>query len=172
MKAAVLGNGPSKELFTCRKEYEFVIGCNIPWTAVDATIVLDKEIIEKWAKNPELIQCDTYFSVDAWRHTDSIKKRDIFRPYLKELITPKYPYHSSGHNACEVSIKLGYKFIDIYGCDSWFSDVTLSHTRKYIKNGGACAKHITGWRNRWKEIIEKHPEVEINFIGYENIYKT
>jgi hypothetical protein len=172
MKAAVLCNGPSKELFTDKNGYEFVIGCNIPWTKVDATIVLDKQVVEVWSKNIELIQCDTYFSVDAWRYTDSIKKRDRFRPYFKGLITPKYPYHSSGHNACEVAIKLGYKFIDIYGCDSWFSDVTVSNTRKYIKNGWAGSKHITGWRNRWKEIIENYPEVEIKFIGYENIYKA
>lgn len=173
MKCAVLCNGPSRELFVSREIYNFIIGCNIPWTKVDATVVLDKEVIEKWAKNPELIQCPTYFSVDAWRRTDEIKQRDLFKPYLKELITPKYPYHTSGHNACEIAIKLGFTDIDIYGCDSYFTNTTQTYTRTIITKihpSDNSMKHIIGWRNRWNEIVQKHPNVNLNFIAYDNIY--
>lgn len=173
MKAAVLCNGPSRELFKSREGYDFIIGCNIPWINVDATVVLDKEVVNKWANNLELIQCPTYFSVDAWRQTDSIKKRDLFRPYLKELISPKYPYHTSGHNACEIAIKLGYTEIDIYGCDSYFSDTTTTYTRTLITKphpSDGSMKHIIGWRNRWNEIVQNHPNIHLNFIGYDNIY--
>jgi hypothetical protein len=173
MKAALLCNGPSRELFTLKESYEFFIGCNVPWTNVDATVVLDKEVIDKWAKNPDLIQCATYFSVDAWRYTDSIKKRDLFRPYLMGLVTPKFPYHSSGHNAAEILIKLGYTDIDIYGCDSYFSNTTQTYTRSIITKKHASdgsMKHIIGWRNRWNEIIQNNPNIRLNFIGYDNIY--
>lgn len=167
MKAALLCNGPSRVAYRSREGYDYVIGCNIPWTDVDSTVVLDKEVIDKWAKQPDLIQVPTHFSVDAWRHTDAIKKRYIFRPYLLGLITPKYPYHSSGHNAAEILIKMGYNQIDIYGCDSWFSDVTQSFTRTIITkkhSSDGSMKHIIGWRKRWKEIMDNNPNVEINFI--------
>ena len=166
MKAAVLCNGPSKELY--KGGYDFVIGCNIPWTDVNATVVLDTCIIDLWSKNLDLIKVPTYFSVDAWRKTDSIKMRENFRPYFKDIIKPKFPFHSSGHNALEITIGLGYTDISIYGCDSWFTDNTQSYTRKYIKNAGSehSIKHIIGWRKRWNEIISNNPQVNIQFIGY------
>lgn len=169
MKCAVLCNGPSKKLFTSREGYDYVIGCNIPWyPEVDATVVLDEQVIRLWAKHPELIKVPTYFSMKAWQETDAIKKRDFFRPYMLSVITPKYPHHSSGHNAVEQAIAKGYKQIDIFGCDSWFSKVAMSYTRTHIKNGGVAdgdMKAIEGWRKRWKEIMDNHPEVTLNFIG-------
>ena len=168
MKCAVLCNGPSRILYEPSTEYGFIIGCNIPWTKVDATVVLDEEVVREWAKNPDLITVPTYFSVKAWAETDGIKKRDFFRPFLIKTITPKYPYHSSGHNAVEQVIDKGYTDIDIFGCDSWFSSVGRSYTRTHIKQGGIVdgdMRHIEGWRNRWKEIMDKHPEVTLNFIG-------
>jgi hypothetical protein len=168
MKCAVLCNGPSRVLYEPSTEYGFIIGCNIPWTKVDATVVLDEQVVRAWAKNPDLITVPVYFSVKAWAETDGIKKRDFFRPFLIKTITPKYPYHSSGHNAVEQVIAKGYTNIDIFGCDSWFSTVGRSYTRTHIKDGGIVdgdMRHIEGWRNRWKEIMDKHPEVTLNFIG-------
>jgi hypothetical protein len=168
MKCAVLCNGPSRILYGPSAEYGFVIGCNIPWTVVDATVVLDEQIVRLWAKNPDLITVPTYFSVKAWQETDAVKKRDFFRPFLIKTINSKYSYDSSGHNAVEQVIDKGYTDIDIFGCDSWFSEIGISYTRTHIKDGGIVngdMKHIEGWRNRWKEIMDKHPEVNLNFIG-------
>ena len=168
MKCAVLCNGPSRILYEPSAKYGFVIGCNIPWTVVDATVVLDEQIVRLWAKNPDLITVPTYFSVKAWQETDAVKKRDFFRPFLIKTINPKYPYHSSGHNAVEQVIDKGYTDIDIFGCDSWFSRVGRSYTRTHIKDGGVVdgdMRSIEGLRNRWKEIMDKHPEVNLNFIG-------
>ena len=167
MKAAVLCNGPSRVDYKPSSEYTYVIGCNIPWTDVDCTVILDEEVIRLWANNPALITVPAYFSEKAWRETDGIKKRDFFRTFLIEIIKPKYPYHSSGHNAAEIAIKKGFKEIDIYGCDSWFSSIGISYTRTHIKQGGIAngdMRHIEGWRSRWKEIMDKHPEVTLNFI--------
>lgn len=169
MKCAVLCNGPSKELFVSREGYDYVIGCNIPWyPEVDATVVLDEQVVRLWAKQPDLITVPTFFSIKAWQETDAIKKREFFRQYMISIITPKHSHHSSGHNAVEQAIAKGYTNIDIYGCDSWFSEVAKSHTRTHIKHGGIAdgdMKAIEGWRNRWKEIMEKHPQVTLNFIG-------
>ena len=168
MKCAVLCNGPSRILYEPSAEYGFVIGCNIPWTVVDATVVLDEQVVRLWAKNPDLITVPVFFSVKAWAETDAVKKRDFFIPYLIKMINPKYPYHSSGHTAVEQVIDKGYTDIDIFGCDSWFSKVGRSYTRTHIKDGGVVdgdMRNIEGWRNRWKEIMDKHPEVNLNFIG-------
>ena len=166
MRGAVLCNGPSRVSYVpdC---HDFVIGCNIPLTKVDATVVLDENVIKLWSKNPDLITVPTYFSVKAWMYTDEIKKRDMFRPYLVKTINPKYPYHSSGHNAAEVAIKNGCTSLDIYGCDSWFSTIGTSYTRNHIIQGGIAngdMKAINGWRKRWQEIIDSNPNVKINFI--------
>ena len=167
MKCAVLCNGPSRILYTPSAEYDFVIGCNIPWTKVDATVILDEEVIRLWAKKPNLITVPSYFSVKAWAETDAIKKRDFFRPFMINMITPKDPYHSSGHNAVEQMIHKGYTEIDIFGCDSYYSKIAHSYTRTHIKHGGVVdgdMKAIQGWRERWNEIIKNHPEVRLNFV--------
>ena len=168
MKCAVLCNGPSRILYEPSTEYGFIIGCNIPWTKVDATVVLDEEVVRAWAQNLDLITVPTYFSVKAWQETDVLKKRNLFKPFLIQLITPKYPYYSSGHAAVEQVIAKGYTDIDIFGCDSWFSSVGISYTRTHIKEGGIVdgdMKHIEGWRNKWQEIMDKNPNVTLNFIG-------
>lgn len=169
MKCAVLCNGPSRTSFVSRDGYDFVIGCNIPWTEVDATVVLDEGVVDLWAKKPDIIKCPTYFSEQAWRYTDRIKKRDFFKQYLAHIIKPKYPYHSSGHNAAEVTIKWNQAtHIDIYGCDSYFSNIAgRSYTRQYISKGGVTdgnRKYLEGWRKRWREIIDRNPNVTIEFI--------
>lgn len=164
MAAAVLCNGPSRVAYQPSSKYNFVIGCNIPWTTVDATVVLDEQVIRLWNKKPTLITCPTYFSTKAWMETDAVRNREFFRTYFAGMVKPKYPYHSSGHNACEVAINLGHVVIDVYGCDSMFSNETYSYTRTFIKNGGGNQKHINGWRTRWQEIQDSHPNVMINFV--------
>ena len=176
MRGAVLCNGPSRIAYK-PGGYDFVIGCNVPWTEVDATVILDENVVKIWAENPDLIKVPAYFSVKAWMYTDEIKKRAMFEPYLIELITPKYPYHSSGHNAAEAAIRKGCTDLHIYGCDSWFTEIADSYTRNYVKKGGIVngdMRAIKGWRDRWQEIMDKYPEVKINFIreSSEELYKS
>ena len=169
MRGAVLCNGPSKSLYnpSDRIHYDHVIGCNVPWTAVDSTVVLDENIIRLWAKRPELITVPTYFSEHAWNEVKVLRQGEFFAKYKKGIIHPKYPYHSSGHNAVEILIREQYTEIDIYGCDSWFSTVGRSWTRTHIADGGVKDGDMTaieGWRHRWREIMWSHPHVKVNFI--------
>jgi len=164
MKVAVLCNGPSRVVFRDSLEYDYVIGCNIPWTVVDATVILDPEIIHYMGLHPELIKIPAYFSRKAWMITDEIKKRKLFDPYLIELINPKYPYPSAGHVAVEVMIRNGATTIDIYGCDSWFADTIESCTHDYVNTSDETKRCIGAWRTRWNQIIEDNPNVTLNFI--------
>lgn len=166
MKAAVLCNGPSRSAYNPDKEYAFRIGCNIPWTKVDCTVVLDEQVVRKWAKQQDLITVPTYFSVKAWRETDLLG-REFFRQFLIDLVEPLPEYDSSGHVACSQAIKKGYKDIDIYGCDSWFTQNVDSYTRQFIKSNTIHTPdtHSIGWRKRWKQIMDNNPDVKLNFIG-------
>lgn len=166
MKAAVLCNGPSRNDYTTRTGYDFVIGCNIPWCDVDATVVLDEAVVQKWSSQPDLISVPAYFSRKAWMFTDEIKKRKFFEKFLIELVDVLPEYDSSGHHAAMACARRGASEIDIYGCDSWFDQTIASYTHKYFKNLNPddSKKYVYGWRNRWNHIINQNPNIKFTFI--------
>jgi hypothetical protein len=164
MKAAVLCNGPSRSLFTTTDGYDYLIGCNIPWRQVDSTVVLDVGVVAQWHKH-RFPNVPTWFSTHAWRET-RFKDRNFFKDSFLGLVNPLPEYDSSGHVACSKVIELGYTEIDIFGCDSWFTDSTDSCTHQYVDGRPSDrSKHIIGWRKRWETIMNSHPEVKITFIG-------
>jgi hypothetical protein len=166
MKCAVLCNGPSRVDFQSRDGYTYVIGCNIPWfDEVDATVVLDEAIVDMWYKEPDLIKVPAYFSRHAWAWTDVGHRREFFRPRLIEMVSPSPEYDSSGHVAVTCMIKKGFKQIDVWGCDSWFDQTIVSYTHGYVRNLNPddSKRHVVGWRNRWKAIMEGYPDVTIEF---------
>jgi hypothetical protein len=163
MKSAVLCNGPSRILFKNPEQYDYIIGCNIPWTTVHSTVVLDVDVIKYWIKN-KLPIIPLWFSESAWRETEN-KDRQLFVNSFLGIVKPLSEYYSSGHAACAKVIELGATQIDIYGCDSWFNKTLESSTHEYVNTSGDTSKHIDGWRNKWNLIIENNPDVKINFIG-------
>lgn len=166
MKCAVLCNGPSRISYKSREGYDFVIGCNIPWTEVDATVVFDREIVNYYSQHPEEIKHKIYFSRHAWMHTDTIRRRNVFKDSFEGIIDPRYPFYSSGHGAVEILIKQKKATsIDIYGCDSWFNYDLQSHTHQYANTSYPnTQKCVDEWRAKWNEIISNNPNVSINFI--------
>ena len=169
--AALLGNGPSRKFYDPSKVYDYRLGCNIPWTDVDATIILDENIIKLWHKDHSLIKVPAYFSRNAWMYGDELK---TFIPFIKENnyfidIVDKIPNsnESSGNVATRKLVELGYTQIDIYGCDAYFTAAhghnTKSYTRDFI-SGTDMINNSYKWKLRWDEFIKKHPEVTFNFI--------
>lgn len=169
-KVAVLCNGPSRSAYDPNTEYAYRIGCNIPWTKVDCTVILDEEVVRLWNRDHTLIDVPVYFSVKAWRETASLG-RAFFEPYLIQLVEPRPEYDSSGHVACTQLIKLEYTDIDIYGCDSWFTQNVHSYTHQFVNSNTVYTadRHVIGWRNRWKEIMNANPNVKLNFIGAKDV---
>lgn len=166
MKVAVLGNGPSRLSYLKHvSEYDTVAGCNAPWTRVDWTVVLDEEVVQRWAREPDLITVPTYFSRHAWAETDAIKKREFFKPFLIDLVYPAKEYDTSGHIACRILIKNGYTEIDLYGFDSYWKDTIESLSHNLFKNhpDPNSKKHYEGWRKMWNKIQEDNPGVKLNF---------
>jgi len=158
MRVALLGNGNSRILFTQADTYDYIIGCNIPWRQVDATVVMDVNVLEKF-KEPVRFYC----SRNAWRE---LNKRDRFTEHLIEIFDSLPDYDSTGHAAARIVLGLGAKQIDIYGCDSWFENNTESYTHQFVDSRSEnMVKHVSVWRSRWYELMAKHQEVKFNFIG-------
>jgi hypothetical protein len=167
MIAAILGNGPSREsYFQSKTTYDLVVGCNVPWTTVDFTVVLDEEVVQRWAREPDLITFPTYFSEHAWRETDAIKKRPFFEQYFKGIVKPLPEYDTSGHVACSLLIKLGYGEIHVFGADVMHTDTLESRSHQLFKNHPPTnsKKHMQGWRARWKTIVDDNPQTKVEFV--------
>lgn len=169
MKAAVLCNGPSRISYTGRGDYNYVIGCNIPWTLCDSAVVLDGLVIDTWYKNKQLITVPVHYGTEAWKRACFLDEQ-YFSIYYKEVLNIDPTYHSSGHIAVEAMIRYGYKQIDVYGCDSWFNGDASSTTHSIvIRPEGPnyplrIKDRVTGWKIRWKQLFADNPDVAINFI--------
>jgi hypothetical protein len=158
MKTALLCNGPSRVAFNSQLGYNYTIGCNIPWTEVDSTVILDVGVLDRW-KEP----CKFFASVNAWREC---RDRTRFVDYFLGFVNTEPDYDSTGHAACRKLIELGSKQIDIYGCDSWWEMNTDSFTHKYLDTRPEnMQKHVSVWRQRWYELLGANPQVTFNFIG-------
>lgn len=158
MKCAVLCNGPSRIDYKPSSGYNYVIGCNIPWTKVDATVVLDVNVLDRW-KSP----CNFYSSVSAWRE---LRNRDRFTDYFLGFINTELEYDSAGHAACRKVLEMNPTVINIYGCDSWFVNNTDSYTHQYVDSRAEdMTKNVSVWRSRWYTLMDSHKNIEFNFIG-------
>ena len=157
MKCAVLCNGPSRVDYNPSIQYNYVMGCNIPWTAVNATVILDVNVLEQW-KTPS----EFYSSVAAWRELHDRKR---FIEYFLGLINTMADYDSAGHAACRIVLEMNPTVIDIYGCDSWFVNNTDSYTHQFVDSrSDDMTKNVSVWRSRWYELMDSHKNVEFNFI--------
>ena len=166
--AAVLGNGPSRKFYDPSKVYDFRMGCNIPWTDVDATIILDENIIKLWAKDKTLIKVPAYFSVHAWMAADEWRLRaHVYSNDLFLGLVSKEQNESSGNVAAKQLVQDGYTEIDIYGCDAYWTEThgynTESYTRQFV-SGIDMINNSYKWKLLWDAFIKKHPEVKFNFI--------
>jgi len=157
MKCAVLCNGPSRIDYQPSIEYNYVIGCNIPWTAVDATVVLDVNVLDKWQTPTKF-----YASVAAWRE---LRDRERFTEHFLGFVNTISDYDSAGHAACRKVLEMNPNVINIYGCDSWFTTNTESYTHQYVDGrSDDMTKNVSVWRSRWYDLMDNHKNVEFNFI--------
>lgn len=169
-KAACLCNGPSRVSYVPSTDYSFVIGCNIPWTDCDATIIVDEGIIKLWNDDPELVKSKVVYSERSWAFAQTLNKPIFNERCLGVRKVKDKQSHSSGHVAVEVLIEMGYTDIDVYGCDSWFNlREGDSYTRKYVPISSPNQElrsygRQQGWKLRWQRIIESNPNVKITFI--------
>ena len=168
MKAAVVCNGPSRFAFQENLKYNYTIGCNIPWTNVNATVILDSNVIERWSRSPELISCPAFFTTRAWRSADEVKFRNYIldNKLFIELIPDHPEFYSAGHVAALIVCNKGYTDLDIFGVDSMFEDTVESFTNTLINdhNPDSEKQRINNWRFIWNKLQNDFPNVSFNFI--------
>jgi len=165
-KVAVLCNGPSRSAYNPDKEYAYRIGCNIPWTKVDCTVILDPQMVKVLIRDISLIDCKVYFSQDVMEYVDQIGAKQLFD--ILGIIQKTQKGLSSGNLACLKAVELGYTDIDIYGADSFTTGnirnntVDKSYTRNFIDSDSMNMS--PDWRLNFTRMIESNPEVKFNFI--------
>ena len=160
MKTALLCNGPSRVKYHSTVSYKYVIGCNIPWTVVDATVIMDVNVLQR-IKDPIKL----FVSRKAWIECPN-KIKDKLIGHLSAIFDPLPEYDSAGHAACRKLLELGATEIDIFGCDSWFTNNTESYTHQFVDSRSTdMTKNISVWRSRWYDLMDRNPKVVFNFIG-------
>ena len=166
MKCAVLCNGPSRSAYNPEKEYAYRIGCNIPWTKVDCTVILDPQMVKVLIKDTSLINCHVYFSQAAWDYVQEVNASLLFKNL--GIIQKTRKGLSSGNLACIKAVELGYTEIDIYGADAMTTNdirsnnVSKSYTRNFLDSDSMNMS--PDWRTNFNKMIHNHPEVKFNFI--------
>jgi len=166
MKCAVLCNGPSRSTYNPQTEYAYRIGCNIPWTKVDCTVILDPQMVKVLVNNTSLIDCNIYFSQAAWDYVKEVGAISLFKSL--GIIEKTRKGLSSGNLACLKAVELGYTEIDIYGADAMTTNdirsnnVSKSYTRNFLDSDSMNMS--PDWRHNFNRMIESHPEVNFNFV--------
>lgn len=166
MKVAVLCNGPSRSAYDPNKEYAYRIGCNIPWTKVDCTVIIDPQLVKVLIKDTSLIDYKVYFSQAVWDHVQEVGATPLFD--CLGIIQKNKRGVSSGNIACMKAVELGYKDIDIYGADAMVvndirsNTVRKSYTRNFLDSDGMNMS--PDWRTNFNKMIKDHPDVKFNFI--------
>lgn len=169
MKAAILGNGPSRVAYT-PADYDLVLGCNFPWCPVDATVIVDTPVALKMSGNLDLIDRfrGVYLNETLHRYLSKIRYRNNGAGIILDKCLGTFPFirwETSGHHAAQIAISAGANLLSIFGMDSYFEHTVKSYTTKYIPNTSTSpSTHVTQWRRRWQEKINRHPEVTFNFV--------
>jgi len=177
MKAAILGNGPSRVAYT-PVDYDLVLGCNFPWCSVDATVIVDPTVVQKYVNHPELIEPipGFYFNVPAHKYLTKMSKRYPTAATLLNRCVRVFPHEnweSSGHAAAQVAIDAGASELWVFGCDSYFERTVESYTSIHLSNDVASAeRYVQRWRRRWQEKVNRYTNVTFNFVRGINDYTT
>lgn len=157
MKTAILGNGPSRILYNSENDFDLVIGCNIPWTKVDATVICDVEIVELLKNDftliqiPVIISTVVYEKMKEFRIVESFTILNVFKP--KE-------WHNAAHYAADYLMTKEVEEIQIYGCDSIFENDLSSVTDEKIEKKMDSDRFIRQWRKVWSKKFEN----DIKFV--------
>ncbi len=178
MIVAILGNGPSKEDWFMEKDlypFDFVMGCNFPWTDVHATTIIDGKAAQGWCdyviQKEEVQPVKFYLSPSAnTKFVHNGEKQFLHQWKLGDVEVRRR--ESSAHCATKVAIEqLGATQVRVYGCDTFFTMENTSSTWKYVHgglDGARKTKQITDWRSNWHRLNEENPDVQITMVRLED----
>lgn len=166
----VLCNGPRWVQY--KPDDRFTMGCNFPPCEVDATSIIDRAVITKWAHEPKLMK--THRIVLGKAAMDTMRQKPeatLFQTHPKITLMGWHKlyrsYYSSGHWAVYAMCRLGYEELYIYGCDSMFEGTIESTTDDIIEKGKDIhdLKWVGEWRKAWNRLAsEEGKGVKFYFV--------
>lgn len=166
LECNILGSGSRRDLFTPNNLIS--IGCNVPWTAVQYCCIIDNSALDfintKNQDNHKFILLKHVF-----KYAEHKKMLNIIKKTEATIVASESNYYkfSSAHYAAVYMIHLNYKYLNIYGCNSWFDDADWydSYTNQFMKKPQKILNNIGSlWNNGWKYLKDKYPNVCFNFI--------
>lgn len=150
MKAHILGNGPSINLYTPQEGY--VIGCNFHEHRVDLSVIVDcRPFMVYKGKRHLMPNRKIITSRYAMKTIEEIKVKDEFE-YV-HVIEQLEQYRSSGHIATDHALKLGYNEIHLWGFNSIWEDHNNTKTDELVHRDRAQHDLWMHWREKWKEYL-------------------
>lgn len=149
MKAHVLGNGPSIELYESI-EGGYVVGCNFHQVPVDLSVIVDCKPFLIYKGDRSLIQNKKVItSKYAWRSIKEQQLEDEFE--WVHVIEKLEQYRSSGHIATDWCLEHGYDEIHLWGFNSIWEDSQETKSDLLIPRSRAQFDLWMHWREKWKE---------------------
>lgn len=147
MKAHILGNGPSIDLYTPQEGY--IIGCNFQHHLVDVSVILDCKPFLVYKGNRSLLSNKKIItSKYAMKTIEEIKIKDEFE-YV-EILDGFELYESSGHIATTHAIKNNYDEIHLWGFNSIWEDNQETKSDLVIPRSTRQQFDLFDhWRKRW-----------------------
>lgn len=162
MKAHILGNGPSINLYIPQDEY--TIGCNFQEYAVDLSVVLDCKPFMIYKGNRSLLSHRKIItSRYAIKTIEEIKIKDEFN-YVK-IIEDLKLYESSGHVAVDWCLENNYDEIHLWGFNSIWQDSQETRSDLLMPRSRAQFDLWFHWRERWKNYTQHNIIVHNTIIG-------
>lgn len=155
LKGAVLGNGPSRDLYD--HSADVVIGCNIPGEgfSVDATVICDPEVVWLLKNNPELVWCPLVVTAPAYEKMKELRIVDQFE--ILDVLRVRDWYTSGHYAAYYLTNIISCKTIDVWGCDSYFVNDATSTTDLLIPKSGDL--FFRQWRQSWDALFDGNRDV-------------
>lgn len=142
---AIVGNGPSRELYRPFKGE--VCLCNVPQLRVpyDYVSVVDRRAIDYIINNDVTTNAPILTTPQLRDEIRNKKHNNTIQPLFKEKLmnsAQTAAYHfSQSHDV-----------IWLFGCDSLWSEVTTSHQDVLIPRNPRASNLHTRWRDHWKRV--------------------
>ena len=147
MKAHILGNGPSINLYKPQKGY--IIGCNFQQHPIDVSVVLDVRPFHLYMTNRQIFQgkplITSQYAMNGMKHKNIEQELNIVYkvPYVDKFI-------SAGHIAAQWAIDNNYDEIHLWGFDSIWADTQETKTDEFIMRDRQQHDLYIHWREKWQ----------------------
>lgn len=152
-KIKIIGNGPSRDLYRhegVQYHQGAVCMCNYPdlpdppfWK--DYIAIVDRRTMDYLHKNNITLLHTVWTTPELHRLTQQWGWNNAVLPVFREKLmnsAATAAYYATTH----------YDEVDLWGCDSLWSDVTVSKQDKYITRHARPSNLHTRWRKNWETV--------------------